>query len=946
MKEQHHYAYQNIFETFDSSEHGLDSNEADFRQKKYGPNQLTEKKKKLLILRFLEEYKDPMTLLLLCATVVAFFSGDNTDAILILIVLILNGAISFIQKYRAEKAIEALKKMVSPQARVFRNRQQILINTSEIVPGDVIIVNEGDSVPADAIVFASNELQCSEAVLTGESFPVTKTPFDTVEKGNLTTVENIIFTGTTIVRGNGKALVIKTGMETEFGKIANLTQETEKDETPLEKEIHKIGIFAAQTTLIIISLIFIFELLVHQRSILDNIVFATSIAVAAVPEGLPAVITIALALGVQRLSRKKAVIRQLSSVETLGATTVICTDKTGTLTKNEMTVTEALIDDFYLTFQGTGYAPSGKFTVFTSKEEKLELDHSKLTPEFTRQHLTLTSSLKWFSLCAELCNNSDLVFKNNTYTIIGDPTEGGLLAMAKKLSSNLDSELKENLELLMELPFDSERKMMTKIFLDKKHNKYFSFTKGAPEQIIQASDQRMHGGRMAILTKSIKEELLQTNDKLSDEALRTIGLAYKEISPYEINDIITQKSFEEKQHLVERKLTFLGLAGLSDPPREEVKEAVEMTKIAGIKSYIITGDNGFTTAAIAKKIGMISEKQHYEIITGEQLDKLSDQELKEKFKNKSLNIVFSRTRPEHKLRLVSLLKENGEVVAVTGDGVNDAPALKRADIGVAMGITGSDVSKQASNMVLMDDSFGTIVTAINEGRVIYANLKKFIYYIFSSNIGEVFTIFFSLIIGLAAPISAILILTVNLVTDLLPALALGVEPAEKDIMKQPPRNPHDKIMNRSFIKRILITGSLIGTIILALYAYRLFLGGWTYGSPVPDQLLEEAYSVTFIAMVTLQVTNSFNAKTKNTSIFRINPFNNWKLIWANLSSVLIAVAIIEIPFLQTIFHTRSLSLNEWLLILAGCAALTVITEIIKLFSRKDLSPLQPDASKT
>jgi Ca2+-transporting ATPase len=934
MKDKNKFAYQNIFETFDSSETGIDSNEATFRLKKYGLNQLTVKKKRSLLLSFLDEYRDPMTILLLFATLVAFFSGNTTDALLIFFVLLLNGIIGFIQKFKAEKAIEALKKLVSPQARVLRNRQQVMIATAEIVPGDVIILNEGDTIPADAIIFAGNEFQTSEAILTGESFPVSKKAFNTFEKGNLTSSDNLVFTGTVVARGNAHALVIKTGMETEFGKIADLTQDTKKDQTPLEKEIHKIGIFAAQVTLIITLIIFLFELLVHQRNIVDDILFAASIAVAAVPEGLPAVITIALALGVQRLSRKKAIIRQLSSVETLGATTVICTDKTGTLTKNEMTVTEALLDNFYLTFQGTGYAPLGSFKIYTAKEEILELDHQQLTPEFTKKNQAITTALQWFSLSAELCNNSSIVLKDNHYSLIGDPTEGGLLSMSKKLSSHWNSEQTENMELMLELPFDSDRKMMSKIFWDKKHNKYYAFSKGAPENIIQASDQRLHGGKLAILTKSVKTELLEANEKFNENALRTIGLAYKEISSYEIKEVMGLEDFQKKVNLIERKLTFLGLAGLSDPPREEVKEAIKLTRIAGIRSYIVTGDHGFTTAAIAKKIGLISDDVTYEIITGEQIDKLTDAELKSKFNEKSHNIIFSRTRPEHKLRLVSLLKENGEIVAVTGDGVNDAPALKRADIGVAMGIAGSDVSKEAANMVLMDDSFSTIVTAIQEGRVIFANLKKFIYYIFSSNIGEVFTIFVSLLIGLEAPITAILILTVNFVTDLFPALALSVEPAERNIMTIPPRHTDEKILNPKFIKRILFTGSVMGLLIVGLYVFRLFQSGWTYGTAVDSHLMAEISSLTFLAMVLFQVTNSFNAKTEFYSIFRTNPFSNNKLILANLSSVIIAVGIVEIPQLQPVFHTSSLNLTDWLMILAGCVIITVILEINKYTIRK------------
>lgn len=934
MQEKTKYNFQNIFETFDSSETGLETSEAEYRIKKYGLNKLEVSKKRPLILSFLDEYRDPMMLLLLFATVIAFISGDTTDAVIIFVVVLLNGVISFIQKYKAEKAVEALKKMVSPQARVFRNRKQLHINTEDIVPGDVLILNEGDIIPADAIVFTANELQTSEAVLTGESFPVSKTPFDTNEKGNTTTQENIIFTGTTIARGNGHALVIKTGMETEFGKIANLTHETEKDETPLEKEIHKIGIFAAQISLIIIAFIFVFELVVHQRSIVDNILFAASIAVAAVPEGLPAVITIALALGVQRLSKKNAIIRQLSSVETLGATTVICTDKTGTLTKNEMTVTEALVDDFYIHFDGIGYVPKGNFKIFTNKEDEVEMNKSELTNEFSRKNNTVSNALKWFGLCAELCNNSSLVEKNQKYSMLGDPTEGGLLTMSQKLSSENSEATKSQLEEVMELPFDSERKMMSKIFVDKKSGKYFIFCKGAPENIIGICDQRLHSGRMAILTKDIKTNLLAENEKFNAAALRTIGMAYKEISGHEMEEIIHLETFEEKQKKVEKKLVFIGIAGLLDPPREEIKEAVKLTKIAGIKSYIVTGDHGFTTAAIAKQVGLISDDNHYEIFTGDDIDQMTDDDIREKFENKELDIIFSRTRPEHKLRIVSILKDMEEIVAVTGDGVNDAPALKRADIGVAMGITGSDVSKEAANMVLMDDSYSTIVTAIEEGRVIFSNLKKFIFYIFSSNIGELFIIFVSLIIGLESPLTAILILTINFATDLFPALALGIEPPEEHIMEKPPRKAQDKLMNRHFRRRIIITGILIGILMLGGYVFKLFYSGWTYGTPIPEQLMMQASSLTFIIMVLLQVTNSFNAKTEKESIFKVNIFNNPKLIWANLSSVLIAIAVVEIPFMQQFFGTGSLQILDWIVVLISCVLITLILEIIKFIERR------------
>lgn len=932
MKESQNYSYQNIFDTFDSTEFGLDINEATFRKVKYGPNQITPSAKKSLLISFLEEYKDPMMLLLILATGLSLFSGDTTDAVLIFIVLMLNGTISFFQKHKAEKAIEALKKMVTPQARVFRNHQQILADTKDIVPGDVIILNEGDSVPADSIVFQANELETSEAILTGESFPIKKQAFDTTIKGNSTTVDNIIFTGTTIARGNAKALVIRTGMETEFGKIASLTQDTKPDATPLQKEIHSIGIFAAKVTLVISVLIFAIEYIFRHLNLVENLIFTASVAVAAVPEGLPAVITIAMALGVQHLSKKKAIIRQLTSVETLGSTSVICTDKTGTLTKNEMSVTEGLVDDFFIKFDNHGYQPVGNFTI-THGETEHTLNQSHLTDQFSRQHASLATGLKWLSICSMLCNNSSLIYRNSNYSVLGDPTEGGLLVMAKKIQSSQEDKFLENLKEVHELPFDSERKVMSKIFLDQKAGKYYIFSKGAPESLIPLCDQRLHQGKEVIFTKGLKEEMLSIANQFSENALRNIALAYREIPGKHLEEYLHLESFQEKVNQIEKKLTYIGLVGITDPPRQEIAEAVKMTRQAGIRTYIITGDHGATAAAIAKQTGLISDQKPYEIITGVELDQTSDQELKDKLSNHQLEIIFARTRPEHKLRVVSLLKDLGEIVAVTGDGVNDAPALKRADIGVAMGITGSDVSKEAASMVLMDDSYSTIITAIKEGRIIFSNLKKFIYYIFSSNIGEVFVIFVSLVAGLIPPLSAVLILTINFVTDLFPALALGIEPAEKNIMHQKPRSHEEKIMNKDMIKKILTTGFLMGFIIMGLYLYKLIVGGWSYGQEPQALLFAQASSLTFIAMVLLQVTNSFNSKSTSQSIFRINPFNNPSLLWANLFSVAMAVLIVEIPFLQQYFGTTGLDLIDWGLIVLSCVLLTIFLEISKKFTK-------------
>ena len=609
-----------------------------------------------------------------------------------------------------------------------------------------------------------------------------------------------------------------------------------------------------------------------------------------------------------------------------------------------MTVTDVLIDDFFVKFQGVGYAPQGKFKIYTNNEEVIELDQDHITGEFSKQNPGIAASLKWLGLCALLCNNSALQFKNGKYSILGDPTEGSLLVMAKKMNCSSESEMAEQLIEIHELPFDSDRKIMTKIYQDKRHGKYYVFSKGAPDQLIPQCDQRLHHGKITILTKGVKEELLGFNEKFNEDSLRTLALAYKEITATQLQEVLALNNFQEKINLIEKKLVYIGIAGMIDPPREEVAESVRLTKIAGIKTYIITGDHGYTASAIAKQIGLISDKHPYEIITGEQLEKMADQEIRQKFSDKHLDIIFARTKPEHKLRLVSLLKENGEIVAVTGDGVNDAPALKRADIGVAMGISGSDVSKEAANIVLLDDSYATIVVAIKEGRVIFSNLKKFIYYIFSSNIAEVITIFFCLVAGLGSPLSAVLILTINFVTELFPALALEAEPPEKHIMEKAPRRPEEKILKPSFIRKILITGLEISIMMIGLYAYKLFANGWVYGQSIPVEIANQAASITFVAMVIIQITNSFNAKTEHESIFSINPFNNLKLIFANLSSVLIAIAIVQLAPLQVFFHTAGLNWIDWLLVIGACLLITITLEINKYLIRKKL-PLHAQHSK-
>ncbi|MDP2624804.1 MAG: HAD-IC family P-type ATPase, partial [Candidatus Peregrinibacteria bacterium] len=647
-------------------------------------------------------------------------------------------------KFKAEKALEALQRMLSPHAKVIRNGKVIQVDANRLVPGDIILLGEGDNVPADSRLIEQNELQVDESPLTGESVPVHKQT-EAINKKilHLDEHENIIFMGTAITHGTGKAVVIRTGMNTEFGKIADLTQTTTKDKSPLQKELFKIGVFVGKITLVISTLLLLVGWLWQGKGFAETFLFAVSVAVAAVPEGLPATITIALAIGVQRLAKKNAIMKKLSSVETLGSTTVICSDKTGTLTQNQMTVVKAYLSGETIEIGGIGYSPKGKWETKTN-----------------------TDGLQKLCEAAILCNNAKhSKNKRGKWGILGDPTEGSLLVACAKTPHKI-SVVEKAFKRMNELPFDSVRKMMTTIDRNKKTKKIFAHLKGAPDEVIKCCTHVYENGKIIKLTPKKKKEIQKVNMEMAEKTLRVLAFAEREMDGQGIPK--DKKGYSKA--LVESKMVFLGLMGMIDPPRKEVFEAVAKAHTAGIKIYMVTGDYGPTAHAIGKELGIV-KGDNIEIITGSQLKQYNDKKLRKLLRDKDKEVLFARVSPEHKLKIVRALKHNGEIVAMTGDGVNDAPALKRADIGVAMGITGTDVSKEAADMVLVDDSFGTIVTAIEEGRTIYNNLKKFVFYIFSCNIGELLTVFTAIILGIPAPLTAILILAVDLGTDVLPAIA-------------------------------------------------------------------------------------------------------------------------------------------------------------------------------
>jgi len=907
-----------LLKLFETSLKGLKSADIKKRQKKYGRNRLKVKKRKPLIIQFFEEFKDLMVIILVIAAVLAGIAGERVDASVILFIVILNALIGFVQKFKAEKALEALKNMIQPHAKVIRDGIEKIIDARDLVPGDILIIEEGDQVSADARLIDIVDLEANESPLTGESVPVKKIT-EAIDKKhiNLDEHENIVFMGTTITKGHGRAIVIRTGMETMFGKIAHLTTTTKKDKSPLEKELLKIGVFVGKITLIISTLLLLAGVFIQGKDFIETLLFATSVAVAAVPEGLPATITIALALGVQRLAKKNSIVKQLSSVETLGSTTVICTDKTGTLTKNEMTVKEIFMPQYNIQVHGVGYRPKGALHIVgTNVKISLAPQPDNNDDEFEDHNLNslaktnqeLSNALELLSETAALCNNSKLVEEDDKYKILGDPTEGALLTASKKMGFKIEK-LNRCWKKELEIPFTSERKMMSTICSNKYGKTARVFTKGATKEVLKDCTHILIRGQIEELTPKLKKEITKNNKRMAEGALRVLAFAYK--------DIPKEKTYRRKG--AEEKLVFIGLMGMIDPPRPEVKEAVKLTHQAGIKTYVITGDYGVTAKAIAHQVGIVKGKKP-RIVTGAELEKLSEPRLSKIIKDNE-EIIFSRVSPEHKLKIVAVLKKHGEIVAMTGDGVNDAPALKRADIGVAMGIAGTDVSKEAANMVLADDSYGTIVTAIEEGRKIYQNLRKFIFYIFSCNIGELVTVFAAILCKLPAPLTAILILCVDLGTDVLPALALGIDGEDPDTMKKPPRDPKERILKREFIGHFVYLGIVIGALVTGYFYFILKSG---------EDMYLKASTSAFALLVFIQMWNAINSRSLRFSIFKIGFFKNLYLLGAIAISILTVLAMVEIPFIQNFLGTTHLTAREWFMIIALSSSVFVLEEIRKL----------------
>lgn len=878
---------------------GLTNKEVAYRLDRYGYNEMVQKPKTPWWKMLLAQFQDFMVLVLLGATLVSAFLGEYIDAITILAIVIINAVLGFVQEFRAEQSMDALKKLAAPTARVLRHGTVQQVPARELVPGDIVVLESGDKMAADGRLVDAHNLEVEEAALTGESLPVRKiADREFQEDSSLGDRKNMVFAGTCVTRGRGTAVICAIGMATEVGHIATMIQESGNEDTPLQRRLEQLGKLLVWGCLAI-CLIVVITGLIKGEPILLMLMAGISLAVAAIPEGLPAIVTVALALGVQRMIKRNAIIRKLPAVETLGCTTIICSDKTGTLTQNAMTVRSIYTSGTSYEITGAGYEIKGQFML-----GKQEFD--------TRRDKSLQQCL----IISALCNNSTLKQnnvsisgiwrrltgeKNSGLSIEGDPTEGALIIAAGK-AGIWKADLEKNQIRVGEIPFESERRRMSVVYRSMESD--VLYIKGAPDTILELCRYQFTGKGEVPLTSEAVTSINFANDQMTSQALRVLAVAYRRITKVEsINPT------EE----IERELVFSGLVGMIDPPREEVKAAIATCHQAGIKAIMITGDHKNTAIAIARELNIYKEAIH-KALTGKELDAMEEGQLARIVNDTT---VYARVSPAHKLRIVRALKKIGHIVAMTGDGVNDAPAIKEADIGVAMGITGTDVTKEASSMVLVDDNFATIVAAVEEGRGIYENIRKFIRYLLSCNIGEVLTMFIAALAGVPLPLLPVQILWVNLVTDGLPAMALGVDPREPGIMNRPPRHPKESVFSRGLSRKIIARGVQIGLSTVFIFACVHYI--------LNDLLL--ARTMAFCTLVFCQMFHVFDCRSEKLSIFELGFFGNKYLVAAVSCSVIMQLSVIYLPFFNAVFETVPLALEHWAVILLVAGWTTLLASI-------------------
>lgn len=883
----------------DANETGLSLSEAQKRLTQFGPNELQKEKRSSRVKMFLDQFTDILIVILLIATALSLAIREIVDAIVIMAIVLATAVLGFVEEFRSEKAVEALKKMTAPTAIVRRDGREVKIPAAEIVPGDIVLLYTGDRVPVDARLLKSFNLKIDEAPLTGESSPVNKNTETCNAEVSLNDRRNMVFTGTVAVYGRGEAVATSTGMNTEFGKIAKMVQMAEEDETPLEKRTKSIGKWIGILSVAICLAVGGLGI-IEGRNPVDMVLWGISLAVAAVPEALPAIVTGALAVGMYRMAKVNTIVKKLPAVETLGCTSVICSDKTGTMTKGEMTVQRVYVDDQIVKVSGVGYEPEGEF----------RLEDGKINSR--------TGELCTLLTAATLCNDAKLEKDTaaERWIIKGDPTEGALIVAAAK-TGLWKEELEKQLPRVAEIPFSSETKRMTTVHVAP--SKRIAYMKGAPEIVLSKCTKVLTNGEVSKLTHSKQTEILEVNEAMARQALRNLGFAYRELPA-------TVTTYDES---IEKDFTFIGIMGMIDPPREEVKDAISTCKKAGIRVVMVTGDHKLTAVAVAKELNLLGEDEEQgTVLTGEELEKLSDEQLTDRVQN---IVIYARVSPEHKMRIVKAWKAKGQVVAMTGDGVNDAPALKMSDIGISMGITGTEVTKEAGDMVLMDDNFASIVKAAKEGREIYDNIKKYLTYLMRCNIMEILVMFIAVIsvpflarmnssatdvtvVGSATiALTAAQLLWVNLTTDGLPAIALGIDPGDPDIMERKPRDPNESIFTREVKAYLSLTPILMTALLLFGYFY---FQPWlpptlnAAGKVIYNPLLE-ARTQLLTSMVLMELANAISARSLRYPVWKVGVFKNKFLWYAVASSFVLQLFVLYTPGVNSVFDVAAPEPLDW-----------------------------------
>ncbi|MBI4794869.1 MAG: HAD-IC family P-type ATPase [Deltaproteobacteria bacterium] len=898
----HTMSPQQVLELLETGPEGLSPSQAQERLERFGPNELAAAKKISPILIFLRQFGNLLIAILIVATVISFILGEHLDAYVILVIVLACAVLGFVQEYRAERAAAALQKMAAPEATVIRAGREQVIPAREVVPGDVLTLHTGDRMAADGRLLEQFNLMADEAVLTGESTAVAKSiaPLFAPDTA-IADRQCMVFGGTVVTYGRGLAVVTATGMDTEFGRIAGLLEEVTTERTPLEKRMHTIGRALSLICLAVAGgavLLGIFR----GYGWLEMLIWGISLAVAAVPEALPAVVTGALAIGTTRMARRHAIVKRLPAVETMGCTTVICTDKTGTLTRNEMTARRLFLEGRDLEISGSGYEPVVTFFILGQE----------MAP-------AASPVLDFAARISILCNDASLEKNAEGWRVLGDPTEGALLVLGRKAGLDLQK-LRGEFPRVAEIPFSAERKRMSTIHQEA--DGILMCLKGAPESLLPHCQRLLTAQGEKPLTAQEQQQITDRAGGMAGEAFRVLGLAYRRL----------ENILELTPQAEEADLVWVGLVGLIDPPRPEARDAVVRCHRAGIRVIMVTGDHPDTARAVAREVGLIAgELDDHRVLSGRDLNTMGDQELQEALGEVA---VFARVAPDHKLRLVDLLKAQGEVVAMTGDGVNDAPALKRADIGVAMGLTGTEVTKETAAMILADDNFATLVAAVEEGRAIYDNIKKYLIFLLSCNLAEILVLTGAFFIGLPMPLIALQILWVNLTTDGLPALALGVDPPAPDTMSRPPRPPQEGVFSREVTALLAVISLYLTLVLIPLFAYYYYGNPW--GLPDPEKVLIEAQTMVFITLVLAELINAFNCRSDRLSLFTVGIFVNKFLLAAVLVSLAMMVAVIEWPPLAALFHTTSLRWQDWLLAAVLGLLIVPVVEAVKWMMRRQV----------